>query len=151
MIAAGYEDGNDANDLREDPAFKLALERDPDTGAALCSQYPSSSSFLDPNSVSFDQGACGFDQLTHDRNDGHFGGFASCAQGFVLCLQIGIVAHSHKRRHVEDIAQGFATSTDGMQAWVPTPYVHRVSCIRRRALAAKAINHATNTIVNPLF
>ena len=38
MIAAGYEDGNDANDLREDPAFKLALERDPDTGAALCSQ-----------------------------------------------------------------------------------------------------------------
>lgn len=38
MIAAGYEDGNDANDLRADPAFKLALERDPDTGAALCSQ-----------------------------------------------------------------------------------------------------------------
>lgn len=38
MIAAGYEDGNDTNDLREDPAFKLALERDPDTGAALCSQ-----------------------------------------------------------------------------------------------------------------
>lgn len=38
MIAAGYEDGNDAGDLREDPAFKLALERDPETGAALCSQ-----------------------------------------------------------------------------------------------------------------
>jgi hypothetical protein len=38
MIAAGYEDGNDANDLRDDPAFKLALERDPETGAALCSQ-----------------------------------------------------------------------------------------------------------------
>lgn len=38
MIAAGYEDGNDANELRNDPAFKLALERDPETGAALCSQ-----------------------------------------------------------------------------------------------------------------
>ncbi len=38
MIAAGYEDGNHANDLRDDPAFKLALERDPETGAALCSQ-----------------------------------------------------------------------------------------------------------------
>lgn len=38
MIAVGYEDGNDAADLRDDPAFKLALERDPETGAALCSQ-----------------------------------------------------------------------------------------------------------------
>lgn len=38
MIAAGYEDGNDADDLRHDPAFKLALERGPETGAALCSQ-----------------------------------------------------------------------------------------------------------------
>ena len=38
MIAAGYEDGNDAADLRHDPSFKLALERDPETGAALCSQ-----------------------------------------------------------------------------------------------------------------
>lgn len=38
MIAAGYEDGNDAADLRNDPSFKLALERDPETGPALCSQ-----------------------------------------------------------------------------------------------------------------
>ena len=38
MIASGYEDGNDATDLRDDPAFKLALERGPETGAALCSQ-----------------------------------------------------------------------------------------------------------------
>ena len=38
MIAAGYEDGNDACELRDDPAFKLVLERDPETGAALCSQ-----------------------------------------------------------------------------------------------------------------
>jgi hypothetical protein len=38
MIAAGYEDGNDAISLRHDPSFKLALERDPETGAALCSQ-----------------------------------------------------------------------------------------------------------------
>jgi len=38
MIAAGYEDGNDAANLRHDPGFKIALERDPETGAALCSQ-----------------------------------------------------------------------------------------------------------------
>jgi hypothetical protein len=37
MIAAGYEDGNDADSLRHDPVFKLALNRLPD-GAALCSQ-----------------------------------------------------------------------------------------------------------------
>jgi len=38
MISAGYEDGNDAASLRHDPSFKLALERDPETGSALCSQ-----------------------------------------------------------------------------------------------------------------
>jgi hypothetical protein len=37
MIAAGYEDGNDATALRHDPAFKLALDRLPGA-AALCSQ-----------------------------------------------------------------------------------------------------------------
>jgi len=37
MIAAGYEDGNDAGSLRHDPVFKLALDGLPD-GAALCSQ-----------------------------------------------------------------------------------------------------------------
>ena len=38
MIGAGYEDGNDAADLRHDPSFKIALERNPEAGAALCSQ-----------------------------------------------------------------------------------------------------------------
>lgn len=37
MIAAGYEDGNDAGSLRHDPTFKLALGHLPG-GAALCSQ-----------------------------------------------------------------------------------------------------------------
>jgi hypothetical protein len=37
MIAAGYEDGNDAGSLRHDPAFNLALDRLPG-GAGLCSQ-----------------------------------------------------------------------------------------------------------------
>ncbi len=37
MIAAGYEDGNDATGLRTDPLFKLALERLP-SGRDLCSQ-----------------------------------------------------------------------------------------------------------------
>jgi hypothetical protein len=37
MIAAGYEDGNDADVLRHDPMFKLALGRLP-AGDPLCSQ-----------------------------------------------------------------------------------------------------------------
>src|SRR5512132_3550897 len=37
MIAAGYEDGNDATGLRADPIFKMALERLP-SGRDLCSQ-----------------------------------------------------------------------------------------------------------------
>jgi hypothetical protein len=37
MIAAGYEDGNDATGLRADPIFKMALERLP-SGRNLCSQ-----------------------------------------------------------------------------------------------------------------
>jgi hypothetical protein len=37
-IACGYEDGNDLDDLRSDPAFKLACGRLPDSGADLCSQ-----------------------------------------------------------------------------------------------------------------
>ena len=37
MIAAGYEDGNDADSLRHDPLFKLANGRLPGE-AALCSQ-----------------------------------------------------------------------------------------------------------------
>jgi hypothetical protein len=37
MIAAGYEDGIDANALRSDPVFKMALERLPGE-RDLCSQ-----------------------------------------------------------------------------------------------------------------
>jgi len=37
MIAAGYEDGNDATGLRTDPLFKMALDRAP-SERALCSQ-----------------------------------------------------------------------------------------------------------------
>jgi hypothetical protein len=37
-IDCGYEDGNDLDWLREDPAFKLACGRLPDSGRDLCSQ-----------------------------------------------------------------------------------------------------------------
>jgi hypothetical protein len=37
-IACGYEDANDFDRLRHDPAFKLACGRLPDTGMDLCSQ-----------------------------------------------------------------------------------------------------------------
>lgn len=35
MIAGGYEDGNDADSLRHDPIFKLALDALPN-GDPLC-------------------------------------------------------------------------------------------------------------------
>jgi Transposase DDE domain group 1 len=38
MIAAGYEDCDDIDALRTDPAFKIALGRQPDSGADLMSQ-----------------------------------------------------------------------------------------------------------------
>src|SRR6056297_3478346 len=38
MIAAGSEVGNAATALRIDPGFRIALERGPETGSALCSQ-----------------------------------------------------------------------------------------------------------------
>jgi hypothetical protein len=38
QIAAGYEDANDANILRDDPIFKLMRDRLPATGAPLASQ-----------------------------------------------------------------------------------------------------------------
>ena len=37
-IACGYEDADDLDHLRTDPAFKLACHRLPDSGADLCSQ-----------------------------------------------------------------------------------------------------------------
>ena len=37
-IACGYEDGNDLDWLRHDPALKMAIGRCPETGAALASQ-----------------------------------------------------------------------------------------------------------------
>ena len=37
MIGAGYEDGNDANSLRGDPMFKMALDLSP-SDRELCSQ-----------------------------------------------------------------------------------------------------------------
>ena len=38
QMACGYEDANDCNALRQDPAFKAACGRLPVTGAALASQ-----------------------------------------------------------------------------------------------------------------
>ncbi len=37
-IGCGYEDADDLDFLRSDPAFKLACGRLPDTGRDLCSQ-----------------------------------------------------------------------------------------------------------------
>jgi len=37
-IAAGYEDANDCTTLRQDPVFKMAIGRTPESGEPLCSQ-----------------------------------------------------------------------------------------------------------------
>ena len=37
-IAAGYEDADDCDSLRDDPVFKMAVGRCPEGGEALCSQ-----------------------------------------------------------------------------------------------------------------
>lgn len=37
-IAAGYEDADDCDSLRDDPVFKMAVGRCPESGDALCSQ-----------------------------------------------------------------------------------------------------------------
>ena len=37
-IACGYEDADDCDDLRDDPLFKLAVGRTPESGHDLCSQ-----------------------------------------------------------------------------------------------------------------
>jgi Transposase DDE domain group 1 len=38
LVAAGYPDGNDCDQLKSDPAFKMAVGRLPRSGADLCSQ-----------------------------------------------------------------------------------------------------------------
>ena len=38
LIACGYPDANDCDALRRDPAFKMALDRLPESGRDLCSQ-----------------------------------------------------------------------------------------------------------------
>jgi len=38
QIACGYEDGNDSNSMRKDPALKMALNRLPESGDDLASQ-----------------------------------------------------------------------------------------------------------------
>jgi len=49
MIAAGYEDCNDIDGLRADPAFKIAIGRSPDSGADLMSQPTLSRLENEPN------------------------------------------------------------------------------------------------------
>jgi len=102
QIAAGYEDANDANTLRDDPIFKLLLDRLPESGAPLASQ-PTLSRFENRVSrtelyrmaqVLLDQFIASYDspprllvldvddtedrvhgQQDHARYDGYYGGY----------------------------------------------------------------------------
>ena len=51
-IACGYEDANDLDTLRHDPAFKLACGRMPESGNDLASQPRSRVSKTPPDGVS---------------------------------------------------------------------------------------------------
>ena len=50
-IACGYEDADDLDRLRFDPAFKLACGRLPDSGRDLCSNRPSRGGRMHPTCV----------------------------------------------------------------------------------------------------
>ena len=58
QIACGYEDANDCNALRRDPAFKAACDRLPVSGAALASQ-PTMKRNSSQGLISHCQGPCG--------------------------------------------------------------------------------------------
>jgi hypothetical protein len=50
-IAAGYEDADDCDSLRDDPVFKMAVGRCPESGEALCSQPTMSRLENTPNRI----------------------------------------------------------------------------------------------------
>ena len=50
-IAAGYEDADDCDSLRDDPVFKMAVGRLPESGEALCSQPTMSRLENTPNRI----------------------------------------------------------------------------------------------------
>ena len=47
-------------------------------------------------------------QLSHDCDDGDFGGLSSFAERGVFNLEVGVETHGNQGWHVEGIAQGFA-------------------------------------------
>jgi hypothetical protein len=76
-------------------------------------EYPSwSSRFRGPIAVGFDESVGRFDELSHERDDGHLGGLSGRAQGVILRLEIRVEAHGHEGRHVERVTQGLSPAAD---------------------------------------
>ncbi|MGH7001436.1 MAG: transposase [Stellaceae bacterium] len=67
MIAAGYEDGNDAATRRDDPMFKLALDRLP-SDDELCSQSTISRVENLPDRRALVEQYCGSPELVEGRS-----------------------------------------------------------------------------------
>jgi hypothetical protein len=76
MISAGYEDGNDANSLRRDPMFKMALDLSP-IDRELCSQSPASPLSMNARLLRDDGG--GSNEADSDLSPYRWAILASCA------------------------------------------------------------------------
>ena len=76
-------------------------------------EYPSCArAFWHPEPVSLDQRIGGFKELSHDCDDGDFGGLSSFAERGVFNLEVGVETHGNQGWHVEGIAQRFAPAAE---------------------------------------
>ena len=90
--------------MRMSPAQLAALFED---------EYPSCArAFWHPEPVSLDQRIGGFKELSHDCDDGDFGGFPGLAERGVFSLEVGVETHGNQGWHVEGIAQRFAPAAE---------------------------------------
>ena len=81
--------------------------------AEVESEYPSCArAFWHPEPVSLDQRIGGFKELSHDCDDGDFGGFPGLAERGVFSLEVGVETHGNQGWHVEGIAQRFAPAAE---------------------------------------
>jgi len=82
-------------------------------GEGEWSEYPSCARpFWHPEPVSLDQRIGGFKELSHDCDDGDFGGFPGLAERGVFNLEVGVETHGNQGWHVEGIAQRFAPAAE---------------------------------------
>ena len=80
-----------------------------------------------PQPVSFDEGVCQLDELSHKGCEGDFGGFSGTPKFVADRLEVRVEAHRDESRHVERVAQVFASALDECLA-VPLSGLARHRC-----------------------